>query len=61
MKTEIRYCTECEKDTRHDIFKDEESIFPRLFFGICTLGLSEGLNSLNARCQYCGEIEQIDR
>ena len=64
-KTEIRYCKRCEKDTRHDIFKDgmvrgqKVDSFERGFFAIFTFGFTELITDKWRQCQVCDKKERV--
>lgn len=58
MKTKERYCRRCKRRTQHDLFRDEEG-FGRAVLAIGTLGFSEVINYLHARCQRCGKEENL--
>lgn len=47
------YCLECNKITPHKIIADEPAA-ARFFFGLCTLGLSEGFVYKYNTCLSCG-------
>lgn len=65
MKTELRYCKCCKKDTRHDVFKDgliegeKADTFERGLFAVLTFGLSEMVSDRWARCQICDKQIRI--
>ena len=53
---ELRYCSECERETRHYISADAEP-GERIFFGILTLGISEAMIEHIRECNVCGHRE----
>lgn len=65
MKTQVRHCKRCRRDTRHDVYADgmipgePVPMFERLFFGACTFGLSEMLSDTWCECQVCGSKKKL--
>lgn len=60
VKTEIRFCQKCKKNIRHDIYKNS-SIGERIWFGIFTLGFHELMVRTFAKCQVCGNINELSK
>jgi ribosomal protein L44E len=59
MDIKIIYCRKCEKETQHEIRKKVTG-FERVFFGVFSLGLSEGLNESIIECRECGKKQDGD-
>ncbi len=57
-----RYCQTCKQETLHDKVNDNvagNSIVGRIFFGICSAGLSEMITDNWWKCQCCDRKTKI--
>lgn len=55
MKTEKRWCKDCNRETPHDYWRRHDSAVERIFLGIVTMGVSEACNDHIYQCQCCGK------
>lgn len=60
MKTDIIYCAECNKNTKHIIWIEDAlgcSGVARIFSSIISLGISNIACTTYCECTRCGNIE----
>lgn len=59
MKINKRYCEDCNKYTKHIKYKEEDSLFMRIFGATLTFGFTELANDTFYRCVKCREVTRI--
>ena len=65
MKTKVRYCVKCEKDTVHELVSREAMCeglgLIRVMMCVSTLGITETLGvTKHYQCRKCGNLKKID-
>ncbi len=65
MKSYVMYCDSCKQETKHNTVEKYSAfmdmpIWARVLLAICTLGITEFLNSSTVKnlyiCQKCGAV-----
>jgi hypothetical protein len=60
MDTQLRYCTDCDTETRHDI-RNQTTTGEKVFFGVATVGLIPFFEGMTPNSKYWGKIAKCQR